>query len=323
MKKEMKKILVIGALGQIGSELTLALRSRYGVENVVASDIRPDTTGKLGEGAYEIIDVMDKDKLRSIIEKYNIDSIFHLAAILSAVGEKNPALCWNININGSLNVLNIGVELGLNRIIIPSSMAVWGKHVEKENVKQDSVLQPTSMYGVTKVAGELICDYYVSKYGLDCRGLRYPGIISHGTLPGGGTTDYAVDIFYSAVKGEKYTCFLSENTKLPMMFMSDCIKATIDLAEADFDKLEHHTGFNVAAMSFTPKEIAAEIKKIIPTFEIEYKPDYRQNIADSWVWSIDDSAARKEWNWKPLFDITSMTQEMINVLSEKHKKGLI
>ena len=320
----MNKILVIGALGQIGSELTLALRKKYGTENVIASDLRPDTNKKLGEsGVFEVVDVLDKDELRNVIQKHNIDSIFHLAAILSAVGEKNPALCWNVNINGSFNVLDLGVELGLKRIIIPSSMAVWGKNVEKENVKQDSVLQPTSVYGITKVTGELICDYYVQRFGLDCRGLRYPGIISHGTLPGGGTTDYAVDIFYSAVKGEKYTCFLSEDTMLPMMFMDDCIKATMQLAEADFNKLEHHSGFNVTAMSFTPKQLAAEIKKIIPDFEIEYKPDFRQAIADSWVWSIDDSVARKEWGWKPDFDITAMTAEMIRVLSEKHKKGLI
>lgn len=323
MKKEMKKILVIGALGQIGSELTLALRKKYGTANVIAADLRPDKTNKLGAGCFEIVDVMNKENLREVIKKHNIDSIFHLAAILSAVGEKNPALCWNVNINGSFNVLDLGVEFGLNRVIIPSSMAVWGKNVEKENVKQDSALQPTSVYGITKVTGELICDYYVDKFNLDCRGLRYPGIISHGTLPGGGTTDYAVDIFYAAVKGEKYTCFLSEDTMLPMMFMDDCIKATIDLAEADFDKLKHHAGFNVAAMSFTPRQIAAEIKKIIPDFEIEYKPDYRQAIADSWVWSIDDSAAREEWGWEPVYDITTMTKEMIKVLKEKHKKGLI
>lgn len=324
MNKKMKKILVIGALGQIGSELTIALRKKYGNNNVIAADLRHIPNHPLTqEGIFETIDVMDKDALRQLILKYNIDSVFHLAAILSAVGEKNPALCWNINMYGSFHVLDLGVELKLNRVIIPSSMAVWGDNVEKENVKQDSVLQPTSVYGITKVAGELIGEYYVQNYGLDCRGLRYPGIISYGSLPGGGTTDYAVEIFYSAVKGEKYKCFLSENTMLPMMYMEDCIKATIDLAEADFDKLVHHSGFNVAAMSFTPKQLADEIKKNIPNFEIEYIPDFRQKIADSWVWSIDDSAARKEWNWQPKHDITSMTQEMIRVLSEKYKNGLI
>ncbi len=193
MNKEMKKILVIGALGQIGSELTLALRQKYGNENIIASDLRPDTNNKLGDtGVFEVVDVMDKESLREVFVKHKIDSVFHLAAILSAVGERNPALCWNVNINGSFNVLDLGVELKLKRVIIPSSMAVWGRNIEKENVKQDSALQPTSVYGITKVVGELICDYYVENYGLDCRGLRYPGIISHGTLPGGGTTDYAI-----------------------------------------------------------------------------------------------------------------------------------
>jgi nucleoside-diphosphate-sugar epimerase len=324
MNNKMERILVIGAIGQIGSELTLELRKRYGNNNVIASDVRNSPPPAIKEnGIFETIDVMDKEALRTIIKKHNIDSIFHLAAILSAVGEKDPQLCWNININGSLNVLNLAVEMKLNRIIIPSSMAAWGKNVEKENVKQDSVLQPTSMYGVTKVAGELLCDYYVSKFGLDCRGLRYPGIISHETLPGGGTTDYAVDIFYSAVKGEKYKCFLSENTMLPMMFMGDCIKATVELAEADFNNLIHHSNFNVAAMSFTPKQLFEEIKKFRPDFEIEYVPDFRQEIADSWVYSIDDSAARKEWNWKPDYDITAMTKRMLEVLTEKHKNGLI
>lgn len=324
MSKKMERILVIGAMGQIGSELTIALRKKYGNDNVIASDLRNNPSHAVSvSGPFETIDVMDKEALKTILVKYNIDSVFHLAAILSAVGEKNPSLCWNVNMGGLLNVLNLGVELKLNRIITPSSMACWGKNVEKEMVKQDSVLQPTSMYGITKVAGELLCDYYVDKYGLDCRGLRYPGIISHETLPGGGTTDYAVDIFYSAVRGEKYTCFLSENTMLPMMFMADCIKATINLAEADFENLIHHSNFNIAAMSFTPKQIFEEIKKFRPDFEIEYKPDFRQAIADSWVYSIDDSAARKEWNWKPDFDITSMTKRMLDVLTEKHNKGEI
>ena len=323
MSKNMERILVIGALGQIGSELTLALRKKYGNDNVIAADLRNTPTDALKTGIFETVDVLDKDGLRNLMKKYDIDSVFHLAAILSAVGEKDPALCWNVNMNGTLNVLDLGVELKLRRVIIPSSMACWGKNVEKEMVKQDSVLQPTSMYGITKVAGELLLDYYVEKFSLDCRGLRYPGIISHETLPGGGTTDYAVDIFYSAVRGEKYKCFLSENTMLPMMFMDDCIKATIDLAEADFEKLIHHSNFNVAAMSFTPKQLFEEIKKFKPDFEIEYVPDFRQAIADSWVYSIDDSAAKAEWNWQPDFNITTMTKRMLEVLSEKHKNGLI
>ncbi len=324
MKKEIKKILVTGALGQIGTELTLALRKKYGGANVIASDLRPKPTKAIEDsGPFEVIDVTKPDSIRQVIIKYDIDTVFHLAAILSGVGEKDPALCWNVNMNGSINVLDLGVKFNLNRIIIPSSMAVWGQGVPKEMVPQDSVLKPTSMYGVTKVAGERLCDYYVQKYGLDCRGLRYPGIISHETLPGGGTTDYAVEIFYEAVKNKRYECFLKEDTMLPMMYMPDCIKATMDLAEADFDNLVHHSDFNVAAMSFTPAQLADEIRKYMPEFEISYKPDFRQAIADSWVYSIDDSCARKEWGWKPSYDIHSMTKEMLEKLTEKHKAGLI
>lgn len=324
MKKEMKRILITGALGQIGSELTLALRKKYGGANVIAADLRNKPSKQIEDsGPFEQIDVTKPDTIRQSIAKYDIDTVFHLAAILSGVGEKDPALCWNVNMNGTINMLDLGVQFGLNRIIIPSSMAVWGTGIPKENVPQESVLRPTSMYGVTKVAGERLCDYYVKKYGLDCRGLRYPGIISHETLPGGGTTDYAVEIFYEAVKNKKYECFLSEDTMLPMMYMPDCIKATIDLAEADYANLAHHSDFNVAAMSFTPKQLAAEIKKHIPEFEITYKTDFRQAIADSWPWSIDDSTAKKEWNWSPSFDLASMTKDMIEKLSDKHQAGLI
>lgn len=320
----MKKILITGALGQIGSELTMELRKKYGGNNVIASDMRPKAPKHIEDsGPFEVADVTKQDSVRQIISKYDIDTIFHLAAILSGTGEKDPALCWNVNMNGTINILDLGVKFGLSRIIIPSSMAVWGEGIPKENVPQDSVLRPTSMYGVTKVAGERLCDYYVQKYGLDCRGLRYPGIISHETLPGGGTTDYAVEIFYEAVKNKKYTCFLSERTMLPMMYMPDCIKATINLAEADFDSLVHHSDFNVAAISFTPEQLADEITKYIPDFEINYKPDFRQAIADSWPYTIDDSAARKEWGWKPSFDIHSMAKDMIEKLTAKHKAGLI
>lgn len=320
----MKKILVTGALGQIGSELVLELRRRFGGDNVIASDIRPTPTKAIEEtGPFQSADVTNPDAIREIIKKYNIDSVFHLAAILSAVGEKNPMLCWNVNMTGSLNMLEIGVEQKLERIIIPSSMAVWGANVEQENTPQDSVLQPSTMYGVTKVAGELLCDYYVQKFGLDCRGLRYPGIISSETLPGGGTTDYAVEIFYEAVKTKKYTCFLKEDAMLPMMYMPDCLKATIDLATADFSRLEHHSGFNVAAMSFTPAQLADAIREFIPEFQIEYKPDFRQKIAESWTHSIDDSCARKEWDWSPKFGLREMVKDMIERLSEKHSKGLI
>lgn len=324
MKKEMKKILITGANGQIGSELTLALRKKYGAENVIASDIRHNPPKALAQsGPYEVVDVTKAESIRQQVIKYDIDTIFHLAAILSAVGERDPHLCWNVNMNGTMNVLDLGVKYEMARIIIPSSIAVWGKGVPRVNTPQESVLKPTSMYGVTKVAGELLCDYYVHKYGLDCRGLRYPGIISSETLPGGGTTDYAVEIYYEAVKKKSYNCFLRDDTTLPMMYMPDCIKATIDLAEADFDKLNHHSDFNVAAMSFDPKTLALEIKKHIPEFQITYNPDYRQAIADSWPQSIDDSSAREEWNWNPNFDLESMTADMIKRLTAKHEAGLI
>jgi len=320
----MKKLLVTGALGQIGSELIFALRTRYGSENVIASDIRIDAPKSISDnGPYEQIDVLDIEKMDQIIKKYEIDTIYHLAAILSGVGEKDPNLCWNINMNGTLNVLNLGLQHKLKKIIIPSSIAVWGEGVPKDNVPQRSVLRPASMYGVTKVCGERLCDYYVNKYGLDIRGLRYPGIISAETLPGGGTTDYAVEIYYEAVKNKKYTSFLKEGTVLPMMYMPDCIKATIDLAEADFSSLIHHSDFNVGAFSFAPEDLEKAIKQHIPDFQLDYKPDFRQNIADSWPASIDDSCARNEWNWEPEFTLETMTKDMIERLTAKHEQGLI
>ena len=314
----MKKILVTGALGQIGSELTMALRERYGNDNVIASDIKHKPTPKIEEsGPFRVIDVTKIDTIKQIIIQHDIDTIFHMAAILSGIGEKDPHLCWNVNMNGTMNVLDLGVRYNLDRIVIPSSMAVWGEGVPKDDVPQDSVLKPTSMYGVTKVAGERLCDYYVNRFGIDCRGLRYPGIISHETLPGGGTTDYAVEIFYDAVKEGKYECFLKEDTTLPMMYMPDCIKATINLAEADFSNLKHHSDFNVTAMSFSPKELAESIKKYIPEFEITYNPDYRQKIAESWPRTIDDSSAREEWGWEPQYDLDAMTRDMIDKLRTK------
>lgn len=322
MGTSIKKILVTGALGQIGSELTIALRDIYGNENVIASDLRTNPNAKVSNtGPFVQIDVTKQESIRQVIIQNDIDTIFHMAAILSGIGEKDPHLCWNVNMNGSINILDLGVKFKLNRIIIPSSMAVWGDGVPKDNVPQDSVLKPTSMYGVTKVAGERLCDYYVQKYGLDCRGLRYPGIISYETLPGGGTTDYAVEIFYEAIKNKRYTCFLSENTTLPMMYMPDCIKATIDLAQAPFDNLKHHSDFNVSAINFSPKELAEKIKNHIPNFEIDYEPDYRQPIADSWPHSIDDKCAREEWGWKPRYNLADMTKDMIEKLTEKHNNG--
>ena len=322
MTKKMKKILVTGAVGQIGSELTLALRERYGAENVVATGRKTKPSKELlDSGPFHFIDVANPDSVEEMVQKYNIDSIVHMAAILSAVGEKNPQLCWDVNMNGLYNILELALKHKMTRLIIPSSIAVFGPGTPLDNTPQETVLKPTTMYGVTKVAGELICDYYVQRYGLDVRGLRYPGIISAETLPGGGTTDYAVEIYYKAVEQKRYTCFVKENTKLPMMYMPDCIKATIDLGEADFSKLKHHSDFNLGAMSFTVGELAASIKKHIPEFEVDYKPDFRQAIADSWPSSVDDSAAREEWGWQPSYNLDAMTQDMLEKLTARHRQG--
>ena len=320
--KEIKKIMVTGSVGQIGSELTIALRERYGAENVIATGRKTKPSKELEEsGPFHFIDVTRIESVEEIVKKYNIDTVFHMAAILSAVGEGNPQLCWNVNMNGTINILELGLKYDMARLVIPSSIAVWGKGAPLDNTPQETVLKPTTMYGVTKVTGEILCDYYVRKFGLDIRGLRYPGIISSETLPGGGTTDYAVAIYYEAVEKKHYTCFVREDTVLPMMYMPDCIKATLDLAEADFDKLVHHSDFNVAAMSFDVKELADSIKKHLPDFSIDYAPDHRQAIADSWPNSIDDSCARDEWGWQPAWDLEAMTEDMLEKLEERHKEG--
>ncbi|MDO9510127.1 MAG: NAD-dependent epimerase/dehydratase family protein [Bacteroidales bacterium] len=317
----MKKILVVGCAGQIGTELTLTLRKIYGADNVIASDIHlPE---KCGNGPSEILDVTDRARLETVVNRYGIDAIVNLAAILSATGEKNPMLAWNVNMNGLINVLECAREHKMKQVLTPSSIAAFGPGTPLNNTPQETVLHPSTMYGITKVAGELLGDYYVNKYGLDVRGLRYPGIISNEALPGGGTTDYAVAIYYDAIKFGKYSCFVKEDTRLPMMYMPDCLKATIDLMQADFSQLKHHSDFNVGAMSFSAGDLAASIKKYIPGFEIEYKPDFRQLIADSWPNSVDDTAAREEWGWKPDYDLDAMTRDMLSVLGEKHKNGLI
>jgi len=324
MKKEMKKILVTGAVGQIGSELTMELRRKYGAENVIAAGRKTQPSDELkNSGPFHFIDVSDINSVEEIVKKYDIDTVYHMAAILSAVGEKHPQLCWDVNMNGTISILELGLKYEMARIIIPSSIAVWGAGVPLDNTPQESILKPSTMYGVTKVCGELLCDYYVKRFGLDIRGLRYPGIISYETLPGGGTTDYAVAIYYEAVDKGKYTCFVSEDTRLPMMYMPDAINGTIQLAEADFNKLKHHSDFNHAAMSFSVAELAASIKKYIPGFEVTYEPDYRQEIADSWPNSIDDSAARKEWGWKPEYNLDAMTQDMLKHLKERKEKGTL
>ncbi|MBN1684236.1 MAG: NAD-dependent epimerase/dehydratase family protein [Gammaproteobacteria bacterium] len=316
----MRKILIIGATGQIGSELSAKMRELYGRENVVASTVKNAETENLQvEEPFEFFDIRDKKRLAEVCDQYRIDHIINMAALLSATGEKNPMLAWDINVNGFLNVLEVAKEKGIKQVLTPSSIAAFGPETPRVNTPQETVLRPTTMYGVTKVTGELLGNYYVKKFGVDVRGLRYPGIISYKTLPGGGTTDYAVAIYYDAIRYKKYTCFVREDTKLPMMYMPDCLKATVDLFEADFSKLKHHADFNLAGMSFTAGELAAEIKKHIPDFQIEYKPDFRQAIADSWPQSIDDSAAREEWGWKPSYNLATMTEDMLTQLEKKLK----
>ena len=319
--KGQHKILVIGACGQIGSELTMTLCARYGHAHVIASDkAQPDE--KLSTSCqFELLDVTQRETVERVVKAHDVDIIYHMAAILSAKGERSPHLAWEVNVHGLYNVLEIAREHELYRLFCPSSMAVFGPETPSDQTPQETVLRPTTMYGVTKVTGEMLCNYYFEKFGIDVRGVRYPGVISSETLPGGGTTDYAVEIFYRAIELGHYTCFLKPDTVLPMMYMPDCIKATIDLMEADVDSLRHHADFNLAAMSFSPAELVQEIQKHLPDFTCEYQPDFRQAIADSWPRTIDDSAARREWGWTPGYDLAAMTADMVEKLSRRHAEG--
>ncbi|MBK6379806.1 MAG: NAD-dependent epimerase/dehydratase family protein [Chitinophagaceae bacterium] len=311
-----EKILVIGASGQIGVELTLALRKMYGNANVVASDLREENDLLKGTGPYVSLDVMNKEMLHVQVIRQGITQIYLLAAILSATGEKNPNLAWSLNMQSLLNVLDIAREENLHKVYWPSSIAVFGPTSPKQNCPQQTVIEPVTVYGISKFAGEFWCNYYNRRYGVDVRSLRYPGLISYKSAPGGGTTDYAVEIYHEALEEKKYECFLREDTYLPMMYMPDAIRATIDLMEADASKISIRTSYNISGMSFSPKEIGAEIKNHIPDFSISYKPDYRQAIADSWPQSIDDAVARKDWGWKEEFDLERMTKDMLENLRE-------
>jgi len=318
----MKRILVTGATGQIGSELTIELRKKYGGDNVIAAGHRRKPSEKLvNSGPFQYIDVTNRESIEKVVQKYDIDTIYHLAAVLSAIGEEKPRIAWKVNMNGLYTVLEIAREHGLARVFWPSSIAVFGPEAPRVNTPQDTVLIPRTMYGVTKVAGELLCNYYFLRFGLDVRSVRYPGVISSETPPGGGTTDYAVEIFYEAVKNKRYTCFVRENTVLPMMYMPDCIKAAIDLMEAGASRIKCRTSYNVTGTSFSAGELTSKIKRYIPEFECDYKPDFRQKIADSWPMSIGDSVAREEWGWNPTYDLSAMTKDMIEKLTKRFAEG--
>ena len=315
------KILIIGACGQIGSELTYKLRALYGDKNVIASDISYSNIDIVNSGIFEIVDAQDYAAVKICVEKHRINTIYLMAAMLSATGEKYPMKAWDLNMNSLFHVLNLAKAKFIKKVFWPSSIAVFGSTTPKENTPQFTVMEPSTVYGITKQVGERWCEYYHNKYGVDVRSLRYPGIISWKTLPGGGTTDYAVEIYHKAITDKKYECFLSENTALPMMFMDDAIKATVDIMSANDKDVKIRSSYNLSGISFTPKEQAQSIKEQIPEFKITYKPDYRQEIADSWPKSIDDTYARKDWKWKHDFSLEQITKEMLLHLGEKHKKA--
>ena len=310
-----KSILIIGACGQIGTELTLSLRDTYGNESVIASDIREGNESLMNSGPFEILDATDYDALEEVVAYYEITEVYLMAAMLSATAEKFPMRAWNLNMNSLFNVLNLGKEKKIDKIFWPSSIAVFGPNTPKEGTLQSTIMEPSTVYGISKQSGERWCDYYFHKYGVDVRSIRYPGLISWKTMPGGGTTDYAVEIYHKALSEGTYTCFLKEDTELPMMFMEDAIKATLQLMDAEPEKVKVRSSYNLSAMSFTPAQMAKCIQKHIPDFKISYEPDFRQAIADSWPGSINDSEARNDWGWQAEFDLEKTTKEMLENLA--------
>lgn len=310
------KILIIGACGQIGTELTQKLRGIYGVENVIASDIRKLNIDVVNSGPFEVINALDFNQIQHLVEIHEIEEVYLMAALLSATAEKNPAFAWDLNMNSLFHVLNLAKAGKIKKIFWPSSIAVFGPTTPRENTPQFTIMEPSTVYGISKQSGERWCEYYHNTYGVDVRSIRYPGLISWSSHPGGGTTDYAVDIFHKAISKKKYDCFLSSETKMPMMYMDDAIAATIQIMQSPKEQIKIRSSYNLAAMSFTPTEIAEEIKKYIPEFTITYHPDFRQKIADSWPASIDDSYAREDWNWSHQFDISSMTKDMLDHLKK-------
>jgi len=315
-----KKILIIGASGQIGSELSLKLRELYGNDNVIASDIKEGSEELMKSGPFEIADATDKPRIEGLIAQYKITDVYLMAAMLSGTAEKMPMKAWDLNMNSLFIILNLAKDKKIEKVYWPSSIAVFGPTTPKTDTPQTTIMEPSTVYGISKQTGERWCEYYFNKYGVDVRSIRYPGIISYKTLPGGGTTDYAIEIFHEALKSGAYTSFLTENTSLPMMFMDDAIKATIDIMEAPAEKVKVRSSYNLAAMSFTPAELANEIKKQMPEFKISYEPDFRQAIADSWPGSIDDSEARKDWNWDHEYDLKKLTAAMLEGLKEHSLK---
>ncbi|AUP77693.1 NAD-dependent epimerase/dehydratase family protein [Flavivirga eckloniae] len=314
-----KTVLVIGANGQVGSVLTEALQDKYGKENIIASDLRKREDF---DGIFEVIDATNFDRIKEVVTEYKVTQIYHLAAILSAKGEENPLRTWDINVKTLLNVLEVARICNIEKVFYPSSIAVFGNSAPRNNTPNDAYLDPTTVYGISKVDGENWAQYYHVKYGLDVRSIRYPGIIGYQSLPGGGTTDYAVDIYHKAVLNETFTCFLNEDTALPMIFIDDAIRATIEIMEAPAEHIKIRTSYNVAGISFSPKDVALEISELCPGFKIDYKPDFRQDIADNWPKSIDDSEARMDWNWKPDYNLCSITETMISKLKEQYKDHL-